>query len=82
MVQDSAASFNTCITKTVISYFLFLAHHKLFICDGLIISLPTTPFYRFRLFPVRSPLLRESLLLSFPPVTKMFQFTGLSLTYL
>ena len=30
---------------------------------------------RFRLFPLRSPLLRESLLLSFPLVTKMFQFT-------
>ena len=30
----------------------------------------------FGLFPVRSPLLRESCLLSFPPVTKMFQFTG------
>ena len=29
---------------------------------------------RFRLFPFRSPLLRESLLLSFPGVTKMFQF--------
>ena len=28
------------------------------------------------LFPVRSPLLRESLLLSLPPVTKMFQFAG------
>jgi hypothetical protein len=33
----------------------------------------------FGLFPVRSPLLRESLLLSFPPVTKMFQFTGFPL---
>ena len=31
---------------------------------------------RFRLFPVRSPLLGESFLLSFPPVTEMFQFTG------
>ncbi len=31
---------------------------------------------RFRLFPFRSPLLRESLLLSLPPATKMFQFTG------
>ena len=31
--------------------------------------------HRFRLFPVRSPLLRESLLFSFPGVTKMFQFT-------
>ena len=31
---------------------------------------------RFGLLPVRSPLLGESLLISFPPVTKMFQFTG------
>ena len=33
------------------------------------------PHGRFRLFPVRSPLLRESLLLSLPVATKMFQFT-------
>jgi hypothetical protein len=32
--------------------------------------------YRFGLFPVRSPLLGESLLFSFPPGTKMFQFPG------
>ncbi len=37
-------------------------------------SSPTTPFSRFRLLPFRSPLLRESLLLSFPLATKMFQF--------
>ena len=46
---------------------------------------PTTPCRQrpqaitptwFGLFPFRSPLLRESLLLSFPPVTKMFQFSG------
>ena len=29
-----------------------------------------------RLFPVRSPLLWESRLISFPPATEMFQFTG------
>ena len=29
---------------------------------------------RFRLFPFRSPLLRESMFLSFPAGTKMFQF--------
>ena len=35
-----------------------------------------------RLFPVRSPLLGESRLISFPPATKMFQFAGsASLTY-
>ena len=32
----------------------------------------------FGLFPFRSPLLRESIFLSFPPATKMFQFTGLT----
>ena len=31
----------------------------------------------FGLFPFRSPLLRKSIFLSFPPVTKMFQFAGL-----
>ena len=43
---------------------------------------PTTPNrpepIRFGLFPVRSPLLRESLLFSFPPANEMFQFTGLA----
>lgn len=40
---------------------------------------PTTPTQsRFGLIPVRSPLLRESLLFSFPPGTKMFQFPGFS----
>src|SRR6187397_1167735 len=34
------------------------------------------------LFPVRSPLLRESRLMSFPPGTEMFQFSGFaSLSY-
>jgi hypothetical protein len=32
---------------------------------------------RFRLVPVRSPLLRESRLISSPPGTEMFQFPGL-----
>ena len=30
----------------------------------------------FRLFPFRSPLLRESRLISLPPGTEMFQFPG------
>ena len=38
--------------------------------------------YRFRLFPVRSPLLRESLLFSFPAGTEMFHFPALTLTTL
>ena len=38
---------------------------------------PTTPARRwFGLFPFRSPLLRESIFLSLPPGTKMFQFPG------
>ena len=39
---------------------------------------PQNEFW-FGLFPFRSPLLRKSIFLSFPPVTKMFQFTGLLL---
>ena len=48
-----------------------------------LLSGPTTPYRqrhqaltpaRFRLFPFRSPLLRESLLLFFPQGTEMFQF--------
>src|SRR5207249_9506350 len=39
--------------------------------------LPPITSCGFGLFPFRSPLLRESRFLSFPPVTKMFQFTGL-----
>ena len=35
---------------------------------------------RFRLFPVRSPLLRESRLLSSPPGTKMVHFPGFAST--
>lgn len=34
---------------------------------------------RWALVPFRSPLLRESLLLSFPPLTDMLKFSGFSL---
>src|SRR5207249_5493204 len=40
---------------------------------------PPVTSHRFGLFPFRSPLLRESRFLSFPPGTKMFQFPGLPL---
>ena len=39
---------------------------------------PTCNYRWFRLFPFRSPLHRKSLLLSFPPATKMFQLAGLA----
>ena len=43
---------------------------------------PTMPEHRwFGLFPVRSPLLGESLLFSFPAGTKMFQFPALALSH-
>ena len=43
---------------------------------------PQPSILEFRLVPFRSPLLRESLLLSFPLVTKMFQFTRFALSSL
>jgi hypothetical protein len=39
--------------------------------------LPPITSIEFGLFPFRSPLLRESRFLSFPPGTEMFQFPGL-----
>ena len=39
---------------------------------------PSMHAHWFGLFPVRSPLLRKSMFLSFPPPTKMFQFRGLA----
>ena len=44
--------------------------HRQSKCYGIIHS------SQFRLLPVRSPLLRESLLLSSPPGTEMFHFPG------
>ncbi|CAN6462598.1 unnamed protein product [Victoria cruziana] len=44
-----------------------------------LVLLSHNSFSRFRLLPFRLPLLQESLLLSFPLATKMFQFARLSL---
>ena len=44
---------------------------------SVIVVLQPQNVFWFGLFPFRSPLLRKSIFLSFPPVTKMFQFTGL-----
>ena len=76
--------------RTFTSYggtFQYLQLHLRFVstrrCYTTVRPGPSTPlvqrvqaytYSRFRLFPVRSPLLRESLLLSFPADTKMFQF--------
>ena len=68
MVQDSAASSN--MTILIKRIFYFLSSHY------------TLKHIGFRLFPFRSPLLRESRLLSFPPATKMFQFAGFALSTL
>ena len=46
-------------------------------CTYISPTTPTMPKHcRFGLFPVRSPLLRESIFLSSPPGTEMFQFPG------
>ena len=47
------------------------------IFDSMLMVLQPQSLDWFGLFPFRSPLLRKSIFLSFPPVTKMFQFTGL-----
>ena len=52
-------------------YFLFVA---VSFCGPMTPALPQQN--RFGLFPFRSPLLWESIFLSLPPGTKMFQFPG------
>src|SRR5690242_11942637 len=37
---------------------------------------PKTPDFKFELFPLHSPLLGESLLVSFPPLIDMLKFSG------
>ena len=37
---------------------------------------PWTPDLKLELFPLRSPLLGESLLVSFPPLINMLKFSG------
>ena len=48
--------------------------------DSEYTTLPGLAYIRFGLFPVRSPLLRESQLLSVPADTKMCQFSALAAT--
>ena len=57
------SSFPTCSTILWISY-------------SLCVVLQPQLVSWFGLFPFRSPLLRKSIFLSLPPVTKMFQFAG------
>jgi hypothetical protein len=40
------------------------------------IQLGHKPDFKFELFPLHSPLLRESLLVSFPPLIDMLKFSG------
>ena len=46
-------------------------------CNSYIMVLQPQSIDWFGLFPFRSPLLGKSIFLSFPPLTKMFQFSGL-----
>ena len=53
--------------------------HKILLNSQRLIVGPTTPRIRnprFGLFPFRSPLLGESLLISLPPLTEMSHFSG------
>jgi hypothetical protein len=65
-------------SSVIASSFRLRGYHPLWpdFPDSSSNSLQLTPT---GLFPFRSPLLRESRLISFPPVTEMFQFTGFAL---
>ena len=79
LLRITARGINHYVYRTITSFGLPFQYSSTYDIQPLSGS-PSTPImpkhYWFRLFPVRSPLLRESLLLSFPPVTEMFQFSG------
>jgi hypothetical protein len=52
--------------------------HHVRSCNTIDTTLAGLTYRRFRLFPLRSPLLGESRLLSFPPGTEMVHFPGLA----
>ena len=66
----------TGLSPSLVQLSIWFSYIKNFL---LLYGSPTTPTPKswFGLFPLRSPLLRESIFLSLPPVTKMFQFAGL-----
>lgn len=47
-----------------------------FMIDHGVVLQPRKKYFRFGLFRFRSPLLTESISLSFPPLTEMFHFSG------
>ena len=67
-----------CCQAVFSNFTVALPRHHSGTCNPSQKTAVTYRIWRFRLVPVRSPLLGESRLISFPPVTEMFHFTGLS----
>jgi hypothetical protein len=67
----------TGLSPSLVSFFTLFYYNNIWVMKG-----PTTPkriAFRFGLFPFRSPLLRESHSISFPPGTEMFHFPGFAI---
>ena len=64
------------------SYRAFLTYTAITFSGGSLRCLRLLLLALSGLVPFRSPLLRESMFLSFPPATKMFQFAGFPLSEL
>ena len=79
---DTASIVNVFDYRTFTSYGAIFQLLHLTRTNDLTLSRNPLLLIEFRLVPFRSPLLRESLLLSFPLVTKMFQFTRFALSSL
>ncbi len=76
--RDTASIFPLSTTRLSLSLVQFSAASSSGTDSILLSHNPSWKSNWFRLFPLRSPLLRESLLISLPPATKMFQFAGLA----
>jgi hypothetical protein len=72
-LNDNSGTTFKCLDR----FFLNLFHHinnRERINQNTIIN--QVPDFKFELFPFHSPLLKESLLVSFPPLTDMLKFSG------
>ena len=72
-----------CISRTGLSPAMASLSRRVLLYSDFVMACPTTPNFpkktRFGLFPFRSPLLRESQLLSFPGGTEMVHFPPFAL---
>jgi hypothetical protein len=82
LVENVSQSTDDCVKYGIVTLFdtLFQGTYTQFSTENASIDYNSDnrrlPDFKFELFPVHSPLLGESLLVSFPPLIDMLKFSG------